>query len=217
MNYYDEVIHEIRQAMETGDLDGAAFLLKREKSMPYIPLETEEELKQLERELRYRRSEKREVSEVSLEKLLRMLKGKPESQLRAADLLTGRNLRTISDEIRDWLAKDPLPEAAAILIEGLAEQEVPEEFVYVNHGVEYTFCGDALLPVSRSGGYRSALAILNQKYMKEPSALEMAKTILAGLCYMALPLSYGEEEGELLAMQVCTALETAMAGLQEKC
>ena len=215
MNYYDDVIQEIRQAIHSSDLEEAAFLLKREFSMPYIPREAEAQLRKLEKELRYLQSEKKEDTELSLEKLLKMLKGKPETQLRAADQLTRRNLRSITSELQDWLSKDPLPEAAAVILEGLAEQQVPEEFVYAKDGVEYTFFGDALTPVSESGGYRRALAILKEKYMKEPSMLEMAKTLLAGRCYMALPISFEEEDGEFLAEQTDRALQEAMNAARE--
>jgi hypothetical protein len=139
-----------------------------------------------------------------------MLRGKPESQLRAANLLCGRNLRLAVRELRDWLSKDPLPEAAALILEGLAEQEIAEEFSYAKDGVEYEFYGDALTPVAKSGGCRKALALLEKRYMKEPSMLEMAKTLLAGMCYMALPISYEEEDGEMLAKAAAEQLSAAL-------
>ena len=211
MDYYDEVIQEISTAVREGKLDEAAFLLKREFSMPYIPPEAEAQLRTLERELRYQRSEKRETSEIPLDRLLNMLKGRPESQLRAANLLCERNLRLITRELRDWLAKDPLPEAAALILEGLAEQEVAEEFTYAKDGVEYEFYGDALTSVSKSGGYRKALALLQKRYMKEPSMLEMAKTLLAGMCCMALPISYEEEDAAMLEEEVQNRLQLALS------
>ena len=210
MGYYDEVIEEIRTALKHGDLEEAGYLLKKEFSMPYIPKDAEESLKELEKELNYRQSEKKEPTEVSLEKLLNMLRGKPQSQLRAADLLCERNLRAIAEEIRTWLSKDPLPEAAAIIMEGLAEQEVAEEFVYTKDGVEYTFFGDALTPVFRSEGFLDAWQRLQKHYMKEPSMKELAKTILIGKCFMALPVSYEKEEGEMLSEKVRGELEEAM-------
>ena len=215
MDYYDEVIQEISTSIKEGNLDEASFLLKREFSMPYIPPEAEEALRALDRELRYQRSEKKETSEIPLERLLNMLRGKPESQLRAANLLCERNLRLVARELRDWLSKDPLPEAAALILEGLAEQEVAEEFSYTKDGVEYEFYGDALTPVAKSGGCRKALELLNRRYMKEPSMLEMAKTLLAGMCYMALPISYEEVDGEMLAKAAEERLETALNAANE--
>ena len=210
MTYYDEVIQEIRTAIQNRDLDTAAFLLKKELSMPYIPEDTEAELRQLSKDLRFLRAENRERTEIPLEKLLRMLKGRAESQLRAADLLCERNLRAVTNEIRDYLSKDPLPEAAAIILEGLAEQAVAQEFVLCRGGVEYEFYGDALIPVTESEGFLEAHRILEDRYMKEPSLLDLARTMLVSKCYLALPLSYEKEDGKQLAEECAGEVEQAM-------
>jgi len=215
MRYYEEVIQEIRSAMEAGDLETAAFLLKREFSMPYIPSDTEAELKQLNRDLRYLKSEKKDSGEVPLEKLLHMLKGKPVSQLKAADLLCERNLRSITKELREWLSRDPLPEAAALIMEGLAEQAVSEEFTYRINGMEYEFYGDAIVPVAESEGFQEAMRILEEKFMKEPSLLELARTVLVSSCYMALPMSYEKEDGMDLAQKAERQVREAMMPQEE--
>ena len=99
--------------------------------MPYIPIDIEQKLKSYKRELNYRLSDVKEIKEDSLDSLLRKLKGKPKSQLAAASVLVTRNLRDCLVEIKDYLSKDPCPEAAALLIEGLAEQEISDEFTLI--------------------------------------------------------------------------------------
>lgn len=215
MSYYDEILSEIKDAIAREDLDEASFLLKKEFSMPYIPSEVEAQLRQLQNEVRWQRSQKREPKEVSMEHLLHQLKGKPASQLSAVNALAERNLRSVADEIRDWLGKDPQPEAAAMMIELLAEQEVAQEFTVTRGGVEYTFYGDAVTPVTKSEGFIQAYRLLQEWLGKEPSLLDLARTVLVSKCYMALPLSYEASEGLELARQSCREVLLAM-GMEEK-
>ena len=215
MSYYDEVLNEIRCAIAEGSQEEAAFLLKRELSMPYIPSEIEEQLLALQKDLRFQSSGQNEKGELSTDALLRRLKGKPESQLRAVSALCDRNLRSITGELRDWLSKDPQPEAASLLIDALAEQEVPEEFTVVRNGVEYDFFADAVTPVARSGGFREALRLIGLWLAKDPSLAEMARSILVQRCYLALPLSYEMQEGTDLAKSCIQEVLVSM-GLEER-
>jgi hypothetical protein len=215
MSYYDEVLNEIRCAIAEGSQEEAAFLLKRELSMPYIPSEIEEQLLALQKDLRYQTSGQKEKGELSTEALLRRLKGKPESQLRAVSALCDRNLRSITAELRDWLSKDPQPEAASLLIDALAEQEVPEEFTIVRNGVEYSFFADAVTPVAKSGGFREALRLIGLWLAKDPSLTEMARSILVQRCYLALPLSYELQEGAELASSCIQEVLVSM-GMEDR-
>ena len=182
--------------------------------MPYIPEEIETRLKQLEKDLRFAMTEKKERQEASLEHILNKLKGRPQSQLSAVNALADRNLRAIAPEIRDWLGKDPLPEAAAMMIDLLAEQEVAEEFTFTRNGVEYTFYGDAVTPVVKSEGYQKAYRMLGEWFSKEPSLYELARTVLISKCYMALPVSYEKEEADALALECAHEVTEAM-GMQD--
>ncbi len=215
MSYYDELIQEIQEAIHTGDRDEAAYLIRRELSMPYVPVETEQKLQELKKELRYIKSEQYESGEPGTDALLRRLKGKPQSQIRAAAALCDRNLRQITDELRDWLAKDPQPEAASLVIDALGEQEIAEEFMVVRDGIEYTFSGDAVVPVVKSSGFRRGLGLIERWLAKDPSLVEMARSLLVQKCYTALPLSYEFEEGPLLAKECVEAVLTSM-GLESR-
>ena len=209
-NYYDEIAGEIEAALAENNLEEARYLLKREFSMPYIPADAEAKLKELQGKLRYLEGNADKPTEANMEHLLHQLKGRPASQIAAVNALADRNLRTVIPEIRDWLAKDPVPEAAAMMIELLAEQEIPEEFVITRDGVEYTFAADAVTPLTRSDGFRLALAALSDWLDKEPSLLELARTILVSRCYMALPLSYEAGEAVWLAEECCEEVLCSM-------
>ena len=84
MGYYEEIITEIRNAIEEHRYEDAKFLLKRELSMPYIPEDAEAQFHALQKDLRYACEDSQGPEEEPLEVLLSMLKGKPEAQLAAA-------------------------------------------------------------------------------------------------------------------------------------
>lgn len=197
-NYYKEIIDDIKKCINDGELDQALFLIRKELEMPYIPNEIEQELLVLQREIRFKSGEDESNNEISDQKLLNMLKGKEMSQLQAVNHLTTRNLRLYVEELKDYLSKDPSPEAAALLIDALAEQEISDEFTYTINGVEYTFWPDSVTPVTKSEGFKEGLKYLNEVLGKEPSLLEMVKTVFINHLYLSLPLSIDAEESHRL-------------------
>lgn len=202
-NYYDEILEEIRSLMTQGKNEEAFARVNQELSMPYIPPDVEPELKKYRRELNYRLSEKEGTHEESTDVLLERLHGKPEEQLGAAASLSSRNLRDLVPEINAWLGKDPQPEAAALIVEAIAEQEIGDEFVWNRDGVEYTFWGDSVTPVARSSGFQKANQYLYDWFGNDnPDLYEMAKTLLIHEVYLFLPLSYGEQEAQDLAYEM---------------
>ena len=114
-------------------------------------------------------------------------------------------------EIKDYLSKDPCPEAAALLIEGLSEQEISDEFTLIKNGVEYTFWSDDIVPVHKSEGFLKA-----QSYLKDwlendhPDFYEMARTLLIHEVYVFLPLSYDVDEAEDLALTMLKQVSDMM-------
>lgn len=210
-NYYQETIAEIEQMISGGELSRAWQRLEQEMSMPYVPAEAENALNQIRRDLIFRMAEEKESSEPSVDTLLNRLQGSPQSQLAAASALSERSLRPILDEIRQWLSNEPFPEAAALIVEALAEQRVEEEFVLLRDGVEYTFWGDDVTPAAESGGFRRALSFLQAWLGNDhPDLFAMCRTLLIHEVYLFLPLSYEEEEGMDLALTVVDQVSELM-------
>ncbi len=210
-NYYLDTLDEIEEMMQKNQLQQAFSRLEQELAMPYIPSDAEERMQKLRKELIYRMAENRERSEPSLDTLLMRLQGKPQSQLAAAEALSSRNLREILPEISDWLRNEPFPEAAALMIEAIAEQQINEEFVLLKDGVEYTFWGDDVVPVSESRGFQKALQYLEEWLGNNcPDLFEMSRTLLIHEVYLFLPLSYEEEEGKDLALEVVREVSSLM-------
>lgn len=210
-NYYGETLAEIEELMQKGQLQQAFARLEQELGMPYVPADAEAEMQQLRRDLIYRMAENRERSEPSLDTLLTGLQGSPQRQLASAAALSSRNLREILPEIGEWLGNEPFPEAAALMIEAIAEQQINEEFVLLKDGVEYTFWGDDVIPVSESGGFRKAMQYLEEWLGNDsPDLFEMCRTLLIHDVYLFLPLSYDEEEGEELALSALRQVSSLM-------
>lgn len=203
-NYYTEILNEITSLVNEKKYDDADVLIQRELRMPYIPSGVEEQLQSLKKDICFARSENCRSHEADLSEILERLHGNAESQLSAVENLCHRNLRDLIPEIQDYLKNSPNPEAAALLMDGIALQEVPDEFVYEREGIEYTFYGDCLTPVSKCRGLKEAMPFLYEWLgVHNPSAWEMARKMLVHEVYIALPLTYEESEGYGLALKVC--------------
>lgn len=201
-NWYEEIITEIRQLIEQKQYEQASALVTKELSMPYIPSDIEKQLQQLQKDIRYGKSENRVVQESSLDQILMDLYGDASRQLAAVNALMGRNLRQLTDEIQAYFNSDPFPQAQALLINAIASQQIEEEFTVIKDGLEYTFDGDCVVPVDQCEGFVTA-----RQYMQEwlgnkyPSVYELAMKVLVSAIYMNLPLTYEKEEGRDLAYE----------------
>lgn len=210
-NYYTEMIEEIESLIRDEKYEEADVLLKRELQMPYVPLDVEDMLRSLKKDVQYARSEKEQRRDISIDTVLQKLHGTPEEQLSAVENLCNRNLRDCLDEIQEYLEHEPNLEAASLLIDAIASQEVGDEFTYNKDGVEYTFWGDAVTPVGKCEGLKEALHYLYEWLgLKYPSIYEMAKKMLIHEVYVALPLTYEKEEGKVLAYEITENLLTMM-------
>lgn len=207
-DYYDELKQEITTLILDKKFDEALFLVKKELQMPYIPSEFESFLLQTKKDLIYSISDNQKEMEESLDSLFnKLFSGKPQLELYAVSKLCDRNLRVCIKEIQDYFSKQPTPEAMALLIDAIAEQEIDEEFTIVKNGVEYSFYGDAITPVSKSKGFLLADKKLSELYVKEPSLLQLAKKILIHKAYRYLPLSYEEIEVDSLVQEIQEELD----------
>ncbi len=210
--YYKEIVEEIEDAVVDRRYDEAYLLLQKELSMPYIPRDVEERLLALQKEVNANRSLYRVRGEKPLEELLQGLHGREKKQLESCSLLIDRNLRVCIDEIKDYLEKDPFPEAAALLVNAVAEQRIEEDFTWNKNGVEYCFDGDSVIPVLESKGFVVSYEMLEDLVSSYPSVLKVAKQLLFHDAMLYLPLSYEESEVEYLVTDV---VSTACDMLQD--
>lgn len=210
MNYYEEIQREIEQAIKKQAFDQAAFLVRKEREMPYIPSAFESFLKKAEREIRGHHKTNGTAS-FSDDQLLDMLKGNGEQQMVAVTALIERNLRMYEKEIAAWLQQSPYPEAAAMMIDALAQQAVAYEFTYEKDGLSYTFYADAVTPVASQAGVQKGLTILESALARNPGLREMARGRFIHEAFMRLPLAIEEEEAAPIVLEnikeICTLMD----------
>lgn len=210
-NYYDEILEEIGTLLESGEYENALFQIQKELEMPYIPIEVEKKLKEFQKDALYFKAENYEPHEESLDSVLEHLKGSEKQQLAAAISLTTRNLRDCIPDIQEWLSKEPCPEAAALVIEALGEQQIQEEFVLLKNGVEYTFYGNDIEPIEQNKAVLKAIDYLKEWLSNDsPDFYEMARALLIHEAYLFLPLTYEEEEAEDFALSMVDQVSTLM-------
>ena len=214
-DYYQEMAEEIEQLLKEEKYDEADVIVKREMKMPYIPSDFEKILKRAAREIRFHQAEKERTRVLSPEEIFEKLNSAdPDLQLMAAEKLSSINLREYTEELQNYFQNSPAEEAAALAIECIAEQEINDEFEYVKDGVEYSFYGDTVTPVSKSKGYISAESLLNEWLQNDhPDLLHLCRMSLVHDCFMYLPLSYEEEEAEALALAQVKNI-TSMMGME---
>ena len=200
---YIEVIEKIETLIKEKKYLQADFIVNDELLQAYIPKDVEEKLLEYKKDIKYYLSENIKAKEIDDEKILNMLKGNDKSQLNAANYLCDKDLNDYLDEIKDYLSKSPCSEAASLIINTIAEQEISDEFIYIKNGVEYIFYGDQVTPVQDSDGFKKALDLLNEYLGNDyPYLLELTRPALAHEAYTLLPLSIEEDEAEVIVLNI---------------
>ena len=144
------------------------------------------------------------------EEIREYLKGNEYRQLVAVEQLNKLNLREYYDLCNEYLKSDGFINAKVLLIESLVRQEISDEYTMLKDGMLFNFIPRYVMLPEESEGYNTALKILSDYYMKEPSYFLMARDLLYKDCLMALPLSYIREEGEMLARNIISYLDSVL-------
>ena len=207
MNYYQETSEKIALLLAEGKKEEAVSLIREELSMPYIPREFEEKLKEMLSTIVPDEKEKPALSE---EKILNYLHRDAEKQLIACEALPQLNLRRVLPLLRDYLLmedRDPL--AKALLLRELIAQEISEEVETEVNGIRYTFVPKYCLLPEESDGFQKAAEILKERYLQDPAMLQLSLQLLQETVLAALPVNMEEDDGEWLADDVSSRIETA--------
>ena len=206
MDYYKELVSNIEKAIESADYDKASKLIDDELSLPYVPKDVLERLREFKEKIPAK-DINRTLSE---EEIREYLKGNEYRQLVAVEQLNKLNLREYYDLCNEYLKSDGFINAKVLLIESLVRQEISDEYTMLKDGMLFNFIPRYVMLPEESEGYNTALKILSDYYMKEPSYFLMARDLLYKDCFMALPLSYISEEGEMLARNIISYLDSVL-------
>ena len=206
MDYYKELVSNIEKAIESADYDKASKLIDDELSLPYVPKDVLEKLREFKENIPAK-DINRTLSE---EEIREYLKGNEYRQLVAVEQLNKLNLREYYDLCNEYLKSDGFINAKVLLVESLVRQEISDEYTMLKDGMLFNFIPRYVMLPEESEGYNTALKILSDHYMKEPSYFLMARDLLYKDCFMALPLSYIGEEGEMLAKNIISYLDSVL-------
>lgn len=211
-DYYSQFWLKIEQLMSEDKTDEVLRLVNEELSMPYIPMADEDRLRDLAKSLK-----KEQVKRIpSLEELVESIKKSNLESLAALDQLRKSNLRLLGGAIQDMFDSSLHPLIATLLIQICIEQQLTETFVWQKDGQRMEFIPMYLPLPWESDGYIAATQFLREWLENDnPSLLKMCVDVLDGEVTLALPLSFSEEEGMILAASVLKFVYMALNDVNE--
>lgn len=211
-DYYAQFWLKIEELMKEDKTDEVLRLVNEELSMPYIPMADEDRLRQLAKSLQ-KETIKRPLT---LEELVKSIKNNDYGSLAALDQLRKSNLRMLSFEIQGMLDSSLHPLISSLLIQICIEQQLTQTFVIDKDGQRIEFIPMYLPLPWESDGFIAALQILRDWLENDnPSLLKMCVDVLEGEATLALPMSFSEEEGAILAGSVLKYVYMALNDVNE--
>ncbi len=208
-NYYQEFFERIKEVINQ-DAKQALSLVQQELSMPYIPLEVEKELLQLQRDLSASMIKK--TFYIDLEAIDEGLESdQQEQQLKAIDALSHVSCRDYVDSIQSYFNRLPHENLKALLIDILIEQQISEEFKVMHRGVEVTFVPMYLERAAETDGFIKASEYLCEWFENNnPSFLKLCMQVITNETFLMLPQSYEEDEALILALTAVKTVSNSM-------
>lgn len=206
MNYYIDIVEKIEKAISENNYNLASKLIDDELNAPYVPKDVFDKLNILKAKLPYNETN----SSLNDEKIIEYLNGSFEKQLIAVEQLNKKNLRDYLDICNAYLSKEGFINAKVLLIYSLIEQEISEEINYNNNGINYCFIPKFCLLPNESLGFKKANKLIEDKFMKDPSLMQMSKSLLYKECLLALPLTIEEDEASDLADKIINYVNKAI-------
>jgi len=124
--FYGEIEIKIKKAIEENKIEEASKIISQELSMPYIPLEFEEKLKEYQLSLRSMIDNSKNLSR---DQVLDFFESNdPYLNLKAISIMASYNLRNYCKEIQDYLLHDHIFNSKCLLADILIEQEIDYDF-----------------------------------------------------------------------------------------
>lgn len=204
MNYYDETLKKIEDLIKDNNINEAIHIIDEELKQAYIPKEFNEKLLEYQKELKI--TKRKELSD---EEIIEYLNGNNEQQLFAVAYLDKKNLRNYLDVCEEYLCGNGYINAKVLLVDSLVRQEINEEIKMNKDGLEITFIPKYVWPIEISEGFESGIKYLTDYYLKEPSKLEIAKSLLYKEAILELPINLEESEGIIKAMNIIKYVDDA--------
>ena len=159
MNYYEEILKEIKECIENKEYEQARRLIENELSVPYVPRDVERQLQEFLNTVKEASFMPISLTDEDIEKYLFM---DEVHQLMAVDGLNKRNLREYIDLCQKYLSSQGYINAKALLIDSLIRQGINHEFSYG----EDSFNPKEIMRPEESAGFLSGLKAIQERFMK---------------------------------------------------
>lgn len=202
MSYYLEIKEKIEHLIDQSDYQQALDLVKTELSMPYIPQDFISDLKNFEQICKAELNEGVSSAlsfDVISDWLFDVDPIKVETALIA---LNEVNLRNYVNEIENLLVHHPDKLVNSMILLACMNQQIDYDFKFNKFGLDYEVNPLYVEHPLESDGYLLAKERLSDLSFKEPSLAELLSQLLVQEVIVALPNSYDELEGEMLAFSI---------------
>ena len=206
-NYYNECLEKIENFIQEGKLSEASKLIDEELSMPYVPIEFEEKLKELKKET-LPAKKKNMLSDEEMETYIE--KGEI-FQLLVVKELKERNIRQYIDLIQHLFDVTESMLVKISLIEICIDQQLTEEFKINKDGLDVHFVPAACVLPQDSDGFDCCLEYLKEWLENEdPTLYDLCKQTALKEAYLHLPFEIEETEAEDMAFAIVTYVSEMM-------
>lgn len=207
MNYYDECFQKIEQLIQDEKYQEAIRLISEELSMPYVPMDVENKLREYLVQCP-KPSAHRDLSDEEIEEWLFL---DETHQLLAVQSLSKRNIRSFMDLVKDVFMNTTSDLVRIALLEQCILQQVQDECQMRVHGLDFTFIPAYLELPHESDGVIKAGEYLEEWLINEnPSLLDICHQSLIKEAYLRLPLSVDEDESLELAVSILRYISQLM-------
>lgn len=203
-NTYDDILNQIDDLLNKGEIKEAMRLIEEEQRMPYVPPYVAAKLAQFKEIAMTAIKMNEEIHlDMSEDGILSYLQKDELHQLRALEAFSAMNMRnclglvqTAFDRIESRLLK-------CLLVKLCIEQALTETFTFSDEGLRYEFIPAALTLPEDSDGMIIAKATL-KKWLEDddPSMLKLCLDQLELECLLKLPESLDEDEAFDLAFGI---------------
>lgn len=208
LNYYDELIDEIKKLISNYDYNGAFVKINDELMMPYIPQQVETVLRRLLQEVNEKMQEQkpRETTVWTLAKISDILANPAdeETQLLAFQYLKDQNLRQILPVICKYFLNKKVTDFAKIyLLYLLKKQEITEIFEVKKTNGTFHLNPSQIIPYKENEQVKTIMKLLDQwVYNDNPSLYHTCLYLLETYYYNLYPYFLENNEEKALTVAI---------------
>ncbi len=199
-NFYDELLREIRQAIQSQDYPKAQSLINEELSMPYSPQRVLDQLAVFQQEIEAKQDHSETLKVLTAEQIEEYLYSDEERALKAVNYLRKSNCRQYLEVFETALKDETLDHyLRVILLEVLKEQGVNQTFEFAKADKQLIINPVTLPEISQQENLPAVEKLIHQLTDKNPSFQAQCDATLACILYGLYPELIQKEDVEKVA------------------